>query len=86
MTHDHVRALKLGDLVRYHGADYAVELVNGDDPTPSVKLVGLPYAIYPWDLEALPGGSAHLPAPGSRDETAPEAEAPAPESIETPSA
>ena len=85
MTNDDVRSLRLGDLVRYHDRDHVVASVSADDPTPSVRLVGLEHlAVYPRDLESL---LAPEPIASPEPEQNRPAEArPVPNPIEAPSA
>ena len=85
MTNDDVRALKLGDLVRYHDRDHVVASVSADDPTPSVRLVGLEHLpVYPRDLEALPIPEPIVPS--EPEPNHPAKERPVPNPIESPSA
>ena len=87
MTNDDVRALKLGDLVRYHDRDHVVASVSADDPTPSVRLVGLEHLpVYPRDLEALPAPEPIAPPMPEPEQNRPAEERPVPNPIETPSA
>lgn len=82
MTNDEVRALTLGDTVRYGDRDYVVESVSPDDPTPSVRLIGVPFAVYGRDLKALPPRAPIIPVEADVMNSAPDSE---PE-IESPSA